>query len=51
MGSGSEITEEQIRKRAFELWQEHGGEEGYEAEFWLQAERELKGSWKSGPVG
>ncbi len=43
MGSGTEVTEEQIRKRAFELWQEHGGGKGYESEFWLHAERELKG--------
>ena len=36
-------TEEQVRRRAFELWEEHGRPEGYDEEFWLQAERQLKG--------
>ncbi|GAC1335253.1 MAG: hypothetical protein NVSMB26_19400 [Beijerinckiaceae bacterium] len=35
-------TEDQVRRRASELWEEHGRPEGYESEFWLQAERELK---------
>jgi hypothetical protein len=33
---------EQIRQRAFQLWEEHGRPDGHEAAFWLQAERELK---------
>ncbi len=37
------VTEDEIRYRAFALWQARGRPEGYEAEFWLQAERELKG--------
>ncbi len=37
------ITEDQIRRRAFELWEQRSRPEGYEVEFWLQAERELKG--------
>ena len=32
---------EQIKRRAFELWQEAGCPEGDGSEFWLQAEREL----------
>jgi hypothetical protein len=36
-------TENQVRQRAYELWEQHGRSEGHEAEFWLQAERELKG--------
>ena len=36
-------TEAQVRQRAFQLWEERGHPEGYEAQFWLQAERELKG--------
>ena len=37
------VTEDEIRHRAFALWEARGRPEGYEAEFWLQAERELKG--------
>jgi hypothetical protein len=33
----------QVRQRAFRIWEQRGNPEGYEAEFWLQAERELKG--------
>jgi hypothetical protein len=32
----------QVKQRAFELWQQHGSREGYQAEFWAQAERELE---------
>jgi hypothetical protein len=35
--------DDQIKRRAFELWQQHGSREGYQDEFWAQAERELKG--------
>ncbi|MEK9284602.1 MULTISPECIES: DUF2934 domain-containing protein [unclassified Bradyrhizobium] len=35
-------TEEQIRKRAFELWELAGKPEGREDEFWRQAQRELQ---------
>ena len=34
--------EHQIRQRAFELWQQRGNPDGYDVEFWFQAERELK---------
>jgi hypothetical protein len=40
-------TEAQVRRRAFELWEQHGSCEGHEAEFWHQAERELKGEASS----
>jgi hypothetical protein len=40
-------TQDQIRRRAFELWEQHGSREGYEAEFWSQAERELRGEASS----
>jgi hypothetical protein len=33
--------DEQIRRRAHELWEQSGSLEGRETEFWLQAEREL----------
>lgn len=34
---------DQVRQRAFELWDQRGNPDGYETEFWLQAERELTG--------
>ena len=34
-------TEEQIRVRAQELWEQSGKPDGREEEFWHQAEREL----------
>jgi hypothetical protein len=33
--------EEEIRQRAYELWERRGQTEGSEMEFWLQAEREI----------
>ena len=35
-------TEEQIRQRAFQLWELVGKPEGRDDEFWHEAERELK---------
>jgi hypothetical protein len=40
-------TQGRIRQRAYELWEQHGRLEGHEAEFWHQAERELKGEASS----
>ena len=37
-------TDEQIRKRAHQLWELAGQPEGREHEFWYEAERELKTS-------
>ena len=36
------ITFEQIRERAYELWERNHRPEGLEIRFWLLAERELK---------
>lgn len=41
--------EEQIRKRAYELFEARGREEGRELEDWLRAEQEITGH-KSGDV-
>lgn len=38
-----DVTEEQVRQRAYELWEQRGGGEGHISEYWLQAERELRG--------
>ena len=42
---------DQIKQRAVELWQQHGSQEGYESEFWLQAERELNGEPDGNSLG
>lgn len=34
--------EEQIRKRAYELFEARGSEEGHELEDWLRAEEEIR---------
>ncbi len=36
-------VEEEIRKRAFELFEARGGDEGHQLEDWLRAEEEIKG--------
>jgi len=38
----ADATQDRVRQRAYELWEQHGRSEGHEAEFWHQAERELK---------
>lgn len=40
--AGDIITFEQIRERAYELWERNHRPEGLEIEFWLIAERELR---------
>jgi hypothetical protein len=42
------ISEEEVRKRAHQLWEEHGRPEGRNEEFWHTAERELKGKQDRG---
>ena len=50
MEPSTNITEDQVRQRAFELWEKRGRPKGHEVEFWLQAERELKGEENSGDI-
>jgi hypothetical protein len=38
--------QERIRARAYQLFQERGGEPGHDVEDWLQAEAEILGSRK-----
>jgi len=40
-------TQDRVRQRAYELWEQHGRPKGHEAEFWHQAERELMGEASS----
>ena len=37
--------EEEIRRRAYELWEENGHESGRDEEHWLSAEREVRGRY------
>jgi hypothetical protein len=39
--------EEQIRVRAYELYEQRGKDEGHEIDDWLQAEAELTGKTKT----
>jgi len=36
--------EQEIRRRAYELFEARGGEDGQELEDWLRAEEEIRGS-------
>ena len=40
-------SQAEIRERAYDLWDRNHRPEGYELEFWLMAERELKAEWKA----
>ena len=39
--------DEEIRRRAYELWEESGREGGHDQEYWLSAEREVRGRYTS----
>lgn len=41
------IPHKEIRDRAYDLWDRNHQPEGYELEFWLMAERELKAERKA----
>jgi hypothetical protein len=55
------ITIERIRERAYDVWDRNHRPDGFDLEFWLIAERELKaeatvatlaqGNGRDGPVG
>lgn len=42
MASSTNNIEDEVRRRAYELWEQYGRPEGGEEEFWLKAEREIK---------
>jgi Protein of unknown function (DUF2934) len=42
MASNTHSIEDEVRRRAYELWEQYGRPEGGEEEFWLKAEREIK---------
>ena len=37
-------VEQEIRQRAYQLFEARGGEDGHELEDWLRAEEEIKGA-------
>jgi hypothetical protein len=45
-----EPTEQEIKDRAYEIWERNGRPEGKEQEFWRLAEQELRNEDKSSPV-
>jgi hypothetical protein len=40
--AGLAPSPDEIRERAYDLWDRHHRPDGYELEFWFMAERELK---------
>jgi hypothetical protein len=46
MDTTANNSDHEVRQRAFSIWEQRGNPEGYETEFWLTAERELKGEEK-----
>ena len=49
MEPDDQILDEQIRERARDIWDRHHRPEGYDLQFWLMAERELKAERRSKP--
>jgi hypothetical protein len=41
MNSNSSITHETVARRAYQIWEENGRQDGTETKHWLQAESEL----------
>jgi hypothetical protein len=46
----TEPSEQQIRTRAHQLWEQAGNPEGREDEFWHRAERELRETEQLGDI-
>jgi Protein of unknown function (DUF2934) len=42
MASNTNNIEDEVRRRAYKLWEQYGRPEGGEEEFWFKAEREIK---------
>jgi len=41
-GNGLSVSEDQVAKRAYEIYQSRGGHHGADLDDWLEAERQLK---------
>lgn len=44
------ITTAEIRQRAYELWERNHRPDGFETEFWVMAERELRAERQKRPT-
>ena len=42
MATNTNNIEDEVRRRAYELWEQYGRPESGAEEFWLKAEREIK---------
>jgi len=42
MATNTNNIEDEVRRRAYELWEQYGRPESGEKEFWLKAEREIQ---------
>jgi hypothetical protein len=49
-GGPSSPTYDQVRSRAYELYEARGCEDGHDLDDWLQAELELRGRTRDQPV-
>ena len=43
-------VEDEIRRRAYELYEARGGEDGHELEDWLQAKAEISRQWNAAAI-
>ena len=41
-GSAAVIPEQDVARRAYEIYESHGSRDGFDLDDWLEAERELK---------
>jgi DUF2934 family protein len=48
-GQGASDIEDEVRCRAYELWEQYGRPEGGDEEFWLKGEREIYEQNRSRP--
>lgn len=44
-------SSDEIRDRAYDLWDRHHRPEGYDLQFWFMAERELKAERRASQAG
>jgi hypothetical protein len=51
MEPDEQIPDEEIRARAQDIWDRHHRPEGYDLQFWLMAERELKAERRASQAG
>ena len=45
------LSSDEIRERAYDLWDRHHRPDGYDLQFWLMAERELRAEQRASQKG